>query len=76
MKKTGWARKHQFNNRLTKMLKAHPEICFTREEIADYCEVDVSTIRKIENNAIRKIAKEKEVMKELWKILNFLHEVK
>ena len=66
MKKTGWARKHKINNRLTKMLKAHPEVCFTREEIADYCEVDVSTIRKIEREALKK----------LWKRLNFLHEVK
>ena len=66
MKKTGWAKKHRINNRLTEMRQAHPEVCFTRKEIADYCEVDVSTIRKIERGAIKKI----------WKKLNLLHETK
>lgn len=48
------------------MVEANPEMCFTRKEIADYCQVDVSTIRKIEKEALRK----------LWKKLNFLQEVK
>tara|TARA_Y100000114_G_scaffold126458_1_gene122856 strand:+ start:3478 stop:3690 length:213 start_codon:yes stop_codon:yes gene_type:complete len=61
-----WAKRQKINKRLNAMVEANPEMCFTRKEIADYCQVDVSTIRKIEKEALRK----------LWKKLNFLQEVK
>ncbi len=49
-----WAKGRRIDNRLSKMLSAHDGISFTRKEIADYCDVKESTIRKIEREAIKK----------------------
>ena len=49
-----WAKGQRINKQLELMLKKNDGISFSSKEIADFCEVDESTIRKIEREAIRK----------------------